>query len=459
MVKTALMIAAVLMISGCSRHQINLSPAPDINNTQAYSLQQPSLEQNSTSVRWYETFDDETLTKLIEKAFTQNYDVKQAIARVKQSEALMRQSGVASRPTIDAEVSWTKRFEDDRVRSTYEYAAMLAWEIDLFDRLSNIAKSDMMEKEARVEDLEALRLSLSAQIAEVYYGVIASHQTLTLLGEQVKLDKQYLALVQLRFDNGVGTSVEVLQQKGQLSASESLIPTVLASLRAYENRLDLLVGEMPDGFARVDTQMNLLDVPMPSAVGIPSDLLLHRPDLRAQKNRLVASDAGIAAAIAARLPSFTLGAGVYQSKSLVYDGSLTSFSASLIQPLLDWGARKAEVERNRALYEEALASFGSLYLSAVEEVENTLYSEARQREYLQRLENRRVILQATVEEAEAQYLQGISDYLPVLSALEALHEVERTLIEAKYQLINYRITLYKALGSTISLSSNPKELP
>lgn len=178
-------------------------------------------------------------------------------------------------------------------------------------------------------------------------------------------------------------------------------------------------------------------------------LLQRRPDLRAQRHRLVAADARIAVAIADRLPNVTLGAGMYYSESFSYEGPLGLISTSLLQPLLDWGARKAAVTRNRALYEEALAAYGALYLQAIEEVENALYQERQQQDYLRRLEIHRDILARTVDETRERYVQGVGDYLDVISALEALHTVERTLIAARYDLILYRITLHRAVGSDV----------
>ncbi len=446
-------IVCCMLVAGCSVHTVERSPQLDMNTTAAFSLASSKPAQNLPV--WYTAFNDPQLAALIDQALKNNYDLKQSLARLKQARAIARISESAGLPTLNLEASGTHRFEKDRTRNTYQAGLAFGWEVDLFDRLENAELADAMETLARMEDTEALRLSLGSEVALAYYGALAARQKLDLLKEQVRLDTHYLDLVMLRFQNGVGTSVEILQQKSQLSASESLIPSARAELRTYENRLDTLLGEIPDGKDRLVKSGSLLDVPMPKAVGVPSELLTHRPDLRAQQRRLVAADAGIGAAIAGRLPSLTLGASYYQTESLTYSGPLGLLSASLLQPLLDWGARKAEVSRNRAVYEEQLAAYGALYLQAMEEVENTLYQEAQQRDYLKRLEERRAVLQLTVDETQAQYLQGISDYLPVLTALEALHETERSLITARYNLLAYRITLYRALGSPTGLAPTP----
>ncbi len=449
------LFAIMVLFLGCSVHDVQHHPRNEINVTCSYSNGAPKAPD--TQDAWYHDFNDTRLNLLIETALTQNYDVKQAIARVKQSRALARISDASDMPMLDFDAGGTYRFEKDRERKTYDVGLSLAWEADLFKRLENEALADTLEAQARAEELQALRLALSVEVAQAYYGVMAARNSLELLNEQVRLDEHYLELVMLRFQNGVGTTVEVLQQKSQLAQSESLIPTFKARLRSNENRLDVLLGALPDGVNRLDDIRPNLDVPVAQNIGIPSQLLQRRPDLRAMERRLVASDARIAVAIAQRLPSLRLGASLYRSDSVNYSGVLGIVSASFIQPLLDWGMREAEVKRNRALYEEQIAAYAARYLLAIEEVENTLYAQMQQRDYLERLEARRAILQLTVEEAQAQYLQGISDYLPVLNALEALDETERMMVQARFDLITYRLTLYRALGSSVSLNSTTKD--
>ena len=131
---------------------------------------------------------------------------------------------------------------------------------------------------------------------------------------------------------------------------------------------------------------------------------------------------------------------------------------TFVAPLLDWGQRKAEVERNEAVYQERLAAFTQLYIEAVGDVENALYQENRQRDFLERLDQRRIVLDKTVQETEARYGQGIDDYLPVLNALQELRQVERAIISERLNLIALRISLYSAIGGAITPSTHPEEL-
>jgi outer membrane protein TolC len=126
-----------------------------------------------------------------------------------------------------------------------------------------------------------------------------------------------------------------------------------------------------------------------------------------------------------------------------------SLLGSIVQPLLDWGARKAEVERSRALYVERLAAFSQAYLQAIEDVENTLYQERKQREFLDRLERRRHFLERTVEETRDRYTNGLTDFLPVLDAIKELQRIERIIVRQERALLGFRIQLHRALGGRV----------
>jgi NodT family efflux transporter outer membrane factor (OMF) lipoprotein len=445
-------LTVTIMLSGCALYQPDMNPVPLVN-TGAFSV--PTGEAAPLAEQWYATFRDDALAALIGEALAGNMDVRQAIARVEQAQALERQSRAALLPSLNLEAETSKEWEDGEAQQGISQVGVpLSWEVDAFGRLRAVAASRHFSAQAAAEDVEAIRLALSAEVAEAWFGGMAQQLQLRLLHEQQKTDAEFLSLVQQRRDAGVGTSVEVLQQRGQLAESESLIPVAEAALRVFENRLDVLTGAAPDAKNRLVPRGNFAELAALPPVGVPSDLLLSRPDLRALRNRLVAADADIGVAIAARLPRITLNGSYLYSDGPVA-GPVASLLAGLVMPLLDWGARRAEVERNKALYEEGLAAFTQAYLEAIEDVENALYQENRQREFIQRLETRRSILNETLQAAQAVYRQGESDYLPVLDALQDLRAVERSLIAEQLDLILFRIQLFRALGGPPGPSGAP----
>ena len=244
-------------------------------------------------------------------------------------------------------------------------------------------------------------------------------------------------------------SVDVLQQSSVLAETESLVPPAEALLRVAENRLDVLIGQAPDALDRIDENDRFVSIEDLPFVGVPSDLLLNRPDLRALRNELIAADAEIGQSIADRLPQITLDGSLFYGDGSGFTGPAGTLLGSIIQPLLDWGARKAEVERRRALYVERLAIFSQAYLQAIEDVENALYQERKQREFLDRLDRRRRFLERTVEETRDRYTNGLTDFLPVLDALKELQRIERIIVRQQRELLGFRIQLQRALGGQV----------
>lgn len=440
-----------LGVSGCALHSVDSSPQPSIQATSSYSMQTGG--DVKTFHRWYESFGDIRLTSLIETAQNTNLDKLQALARIEQAKAFRIQAISSRLPSIegegDASKDWDDGQEQDSLRSI---GASVSWEIDVFNRLGAEQNAREYELQASTDDLEAITLSLSAELARNYYGAIAKQRQLDLLHAQIKSDQHLLELVSQRLKAGVGTNVEVLQQQSQLADNQSLIPLEEASLRVYENRMDVLLAQAPDAKNRTTLQDTFPIISELPETGVPSDLLLNRPDLRALKKRLIAQDAEIAAAMAERLPKINLSGSLMFYEGATAVSPVASVLGGLIQPLLDWGRRKAEVGRNKALYEEKLATFTQAYLVAIEEVENALYQENRQREYLKRLEIQRDLLLQTSETARAVYEQGESDYLPVIDAVKNLRSVERTIVQEQLDLILLRIQLFKALGGSTEYS-------
>lgn len=448
-------LTSALAAVSCSTHSINENPAPLTGHGQAYT---EGNTQPSDKTPWYQSFNDPSLTSLIETALQSNLDIRQAVSRYEQAEALADQSAVAGLPEVNLTASGRKSWQDGNSQdSVREAGANLSWEADLFDRLGSAARAGKLREDAFAADVDAVRLFLSADVAESYYGAVARRKQLALLQQQIKGDEDLLKLNQLRFDNGISTNVEVLQQQGQLADSKSLVPVTESQLRVFENRLDILTGNAPDGMDRTNNSEQLTMPDALPATGVPSDLLLNRPDLRALQLDLIAADEDIGAAIAERLPRISLTGSLVYSAGGGLTGPIADILGSVLQPLLDWGRRQAEVTRNKALYEEKIAAFTQAYIEAVEDVENALYQEKQQRLYLSQLEERRRILQETANQTQAQYTQGTTDYLPVLNALKDLRQVERTLIAEQQNLINYRIQLHRALGSALpeyNLSQN-----
>lgn len=447
-------LSGAVFLNGCMAHSINLSPTPDVSAYEAYSI---FVEANELSAPWWLHFNRAELDSLVTQSFEQNFDIAQSVAILKQSNAMARMTGSESLPQIDLSGSSNKDFEgSDGQRGNADIGAELSWDIDIWNRIGAASEADRLESQARLEDVDTIKLLTSTEIANAYFGAVASHQTIQLLKSQLKLDSDLKDLLQLRFNRGVGTNVEVLQQRARLADSKKLIPLAEADLAVFENRLDVLVGVMPDGKYRVSDGETLKFTDTMPTISVPAALLLNRPDLRAARAELIASDADIATAIADRLPRVTLQGSYGFTDTQSYTGPLSMIMGTFVQPLLDWGQRKAEVERNKALYEERLAAYTQLYLEAVEDVENALIRDIKQREFIKGLNAQKNLLQQTVNAAKDRYTQGVDDYLPVIDALKELRTIERDLITEQLNLVTIRIDLFRAIGGPIAATQQTK---
>jgi outer membrane protein TolC len=137
------------------------------------------------------------------------------------------------------------------------------------------------------------------------------------------------------------------------------------------------------------------------------------------------------------------------------DGLFVSLFGEAIAPLVDWGRRKAEVDKRKAIIKEEIARYSQAYLVAIEEVENALWQEKEQVELIKALDEQFRISKATLSESRNRYIQGLSDYLPVLTALQALQRLERDILLQQRQLISIRILLYRALGGSDFPGNSP----
>jgi multidrug efflux system outer membrane protein len=280
---------------------------------------------------------------------------------------------------------------------------------------------------------------------------------------QIRTVQTYLELIIVRLSSGQSTALEALQQQQQMRALESQLPTIQASQQIAANRLAVLMGVTPSVLEVPALESLPAPVELPEA-GVPADLLQMRPDVRAAQARAEAADWRVVTAICDRLPSFRLSGSLnMQAPSLLdlFDGIFWRLAASAAAPLIDGGRRRAAVERARLVREEALVNWGQTLLTAVVEVEDALVQQQGQRAYMDRLQLEHENATATLTAARDQYLNGVADYLRVLTAISALQQIELAQLQAQRTLLSQQVTLFRALGgdwvSEIGLSDRGEE--
>ena len=446
-VRFCLLFLAVflLYISGC-RHVVQEDIQPLVVPTPSYSIKTKTPEKEETSApQWWQVFHDELLSEYIQGALTGNFTLQEGYARLKQAQLTSRQADSKLYPSLSGglgvDSSWRQNGESD---DTNIARMELSWEIDLWGKLSSAAKAATFKTLAVENELQGLALRLSIEVAQTYYQLIEQSLFLELLKRQTTANETSLHLIKLRFANGAASLVDVYQQEELVAAVKAQLPLSEARLIVLRNRLHVLLGQPPNS-STLSLGNSLPQIPPFSDLGIPADLLLNRPDLRQLQRELVASDYRVAEAVADRLPSLMVGSSV----GFVNGDFLLTVFADALATIVDWGNKKSEVEKQKAIVEEKMAAYSQRFLLAIEEVENSLWQERQHKRLLAALHEQFRVAKATLHESRNRYLQGITDYLPVLAALVSQQNLERNILQRQMEHLSYRLLLYRALGGSI----------
>lgn len=443
----------VALAAGCSPFRPDPRPGDTAPLPQAYTLYSDGPGDTG---KWWEGFGNEELNGLVEQGLAANFDVLQAWARLRQAGAVRTQSSSGRYPTLDATAGYTHTSAynaagPDRSVTTDAHSIGLeaGYEIDLWGRVEAESRAGDLDFAATREDLSATAMTVAGEVVSRWFEIQSQRRKEQIIEDQIKANETYLELIELRFRNSISTALDVYQQRQNLAKVRALLPPVKSQETLLLNELALLLGK-PAGTVTV-TDADIADPSEPPGPGLPADLLANRPDVRSAGLALASSDWAVAAARADRLPSVSLtGAGRYTGAQLgtIFDNWLLSLAGSVVGPIFDGGYRKAEVEKARGVVDERLAAYRQTVYTAFKEVEDALSREAWQKRYLEALSVQLDASRTSLREATSRYVQGLDDYLPVLSGLLSVQDLEVTMAAERTNLLLYRVALYRALGGS-----------
>jgi NodT family efflux transporter outer membrane factor (OMF) lipoprotein len=455
-----LLAVSVLVLTSCSP----LLPAapPDAPGVlpDTYSLYTGEV---NASEPWWTALNSPELNRLIGMAFDGSFTLKAAYARFRQADWLAVQAGAARFPELNATGSAdairrrTASPAQTRGQQTVSLGLAGSYELDLWGGVRSTVEAARLDAAASRADLATAMASMAGEVADRWVQIVSQHLQRKLLERQLEANLTYLELIELRFKNAMVSALDVYQQRQVVEGVRAKLPLVDANIQLLEHELAALVGRMP-GTALGLTQEHMPVIDDLPALGLPADLLANRPDVRAAGMRLYAARWQVAAARADRLPSLAIGAAAQYGASeldLLFDTWLLNLAANLTAPIFDGGRRAAAEKRARAEMDENLWTYRQMVLTAVREVEDALARESRQRAYISGLESVMAAARSGFEEASQRYRRGLSDYLPVLTQLIAVQDLERNLIVQRETLIRYRIGVYRALGGRWSGGDMP----
>ena len=450
----ALIITAgcyVLMFTSCA-HQKQAVPEPlKLPEQFSYSGKEKIPE------KWWKALNDPQLDNLIEKALAGNFDLKAVRDKLDQAYAVARKTGAPIYPSIETSASGskTKTFGNssgEKLSSGKENSFALnlntSYEVDLWNKVSSSRKSATLDTEATNQDLRAAAMSLSSQVASDWYKLITHQTQLKLLNRQIETDKKYLHLINLRYKKGQVSVTDVLQQQKLLESTRSEKIQLESEIKVLESQLAILLGSPPNSI-KFHPKEQFPELPPLPESGLPSEWVRQRPDIKSFYLKIKADNYRLSAAIADRFPSFNISLQI-GSTAVVPSALFQEWALQIIgqfsQTLLDGGKKSAEIDRTKAVVSESVHNYSQTVLKGLKEVEDALSQEVQQRKYLKDIEKQLKISSQTVFILRWEYIKGSIDFLKLLDAVKAHQALEKSIITAGGELIQYRINLYCALG-------------
>jgi NodT family efflux transporter outer membrane factor (OMF) lipoprotein len=444
------MVFMVIFLSGCyMRPEVVKS---DFEAPSEFSIA-TSNESNISSV-WWENFNSPTLNLLIQKASSNNPDVLAAYENIEQARLSLGMSKSAYFPQASVSAGTSANRNDasgrDAADSKSTSATLrISYEIDLWGKIAANNEQAHARFNATIYDKDAVTLSLHALVAQSYFNLLGVNERLKTAHENLNISSQLMQIVEAKYKSGSVSLLDVSRQKTSLLSQRSNVDSLTLQAAQTKNALAVLTGSAPQSF---DTALDSFwDLTLPKVeAGLPSELLLNRPDIARAKANIEASNAAAWAANADRFPSFSLsGSGGLSSDTLLSlkdPTSVLSLALNAAYTLFDAGrlkdASEAEISKARA----SVHSYNKAILTAMQESDDALLNVAYQtsQEGLQRQIAEESL--RSLDIASLQYKHGSIDLTTLLDAQNKYFSARDSLAAQRLNHLNALVTLYKVLG-------------
>jgi len=461
---TAIAIAAGMSI-GCTVGPNYVRPT--VATPQTFRAPEPLPAPQAASLadlKWFEVFKDEKLQELIRTALEQNYDLRDAVARVDEARANLGITHSNQLPQVnasggpefqrlsrDGQTPLPATFLPNQNRNWGQASLnLLSFEVDLWGRLrraTEAARANLLNAE---ENRKAVVTTLVSDVAGNYFSLLQYDYEIEISQATVQSRRDSLLLVQERQGGGVATLLDLRQAEELVDSAAQTIPTLQQQDEQTENQISLLLGKNPDAVVRGRKFMEQ-EMPPEVPAGMPSSLLERRPDIRAAEQALIAANANIGVAKAAYFPVLSLSGflgGQSTQLSSLFSGphSAWSFVPQVSQPIFTAGRLKSNVKLAEAERDSALVQYQKTIQTAFGDVSNALIAHQRTRE--SRVEQEKLVtaLQDRKRLAYLRYRGGVDTQLNALDADRDLFQAELALAQNRLSELLSVVQLYKALG-------------
>jgi NodT family efflux transporter outer membrane factor (OMF) lipoprotein len=413
--------------------------------------------------KWWEVFDDPILNTLIEQVNVSNQSIALSESQYRQALAQVQLLRANYFPTLGAGASFTRASNstsNNIAENQHQVSLSASWELDVWGKVRRQVEAGKATAEASFADLQAMRLSMQAELASDYFQLRTLDAQKKTLDDSVAAYRKALELTQNRYNATVAAKADVVAAQTQLETTQAQAIDVGVQRAQYEHAIAVLMGKPPADFSLAPVEFKLPPIKIP--VAVPSDLLERRSDIASAERQMAAANAQIGVAKAAYYPTFTLAGSLgYLSTELAnlftapnYFWALGPMTASAT--LFDAGARQAQTKQAMAAYDGTVASYRQTVLTGFQEVEDYLAAlrilddEARIQDQAVKDARESVILTTN------QYKAGLVSYLNVVTVQTTALTNEKTAIGISGQRLNAAVLLVKALGGGWISADNQK---
>ena len=424
----------------------------------------PNEPASLADLKWFEVFKDERLQELERTALTQNYDLRDAVARVEAARANLGIVRSEQYPTVaaNADLSTTRSSRNGALplpsgfvrnqNRTFGAATvnLLSFEVDIWGRLRRATEAARAELLGADETRKAVIVTLVGEVASQYFSLRELDYELQISRSTLATRQASLELIRNRQAGGVATLIDLRQGEQLVYTAAETIPALQQQIEQTENTISLLLGKNPGEVVR---GLSLVDQQLPPDVpaGLPSALLERRPDIRAAEQRLVAANAEIGVAKAAYFPQISLSGflgGQGNQLSSLFSGAsgIWNFTPQVTQPIFTAGRLKSNVRLTEALRESAIVEYEKAIQTGFTEVSNALIAHQRVRESRVQQELLVAALQDRTRLAYVRYRGGVDTLLNALDADRDQFQAELNLAQLRRNELLSIVQLYKALG-------------
>jgi multidrug efflux system outer membrane protein len=470
----ALAALSLLTLTGCAVGP-NFKP-PTTKVPEAYysldNAKQPkpasqTIPQPVTLVHWWQSFHDPILDSLVQLALSSNLDLRTAEARIRQARAARGMAVAGLLPQIDASALYQRSKGSSETstsgggtavstfgpfRELFQVGLDASWELDIFGGTRRNIEAANADLAASVEDRRDVLVTLVGEVGNNYLNLRGFQQQIAIAKKNLAAQQKTAGITHKRYEAGFVGKLDVANADAQVATTASTIPVLESSSQAAIYSIGVLLGKEPDFLAKeLASAAPIPPTPPQVPVGLPSDLLRRRPDIRRAEAQLHAATARIGVAVADLFPKFNLtGSLGFAANDITKIGAQNSkfwsFSPSVTWPVFAGGKIRWNIEVQNALQEQALLTYQQTVLTALKDVETALVAYAKEQEHQKALATAVANNRQAVDLAMTLYVAGKTDFLNVLSAQLALFSTEDALTKSTRTLGTDLIALYKALG-------------